>query len=177
MFTVSVAGFGLSAYRRTADPPIGADPSGARSAAGLGLAKPHVTVTKKEQVADSPLTSLACQITDEVPTGNIEPLAKPIERNIALTPQLSVAVGVGYTTGVLQALAGLFCTIFCGQTMLGGKLSVTVTTKAQVLERPAPSMARHVTVVLPVGKVDPLAGPPMRVTVTVPQLSVAVGVG
>ena len=77
----------------------------------------------------------------------------------------------------MQVLGGLFCAMFCGQVMLGGKLSDTVMTKVQVLERPAPSMARHVTVVLPLGKVDPLAGPLMRITVTAPQLSAAVGVG
>ena len=56
-------------------------------------------------------------------------------------------------------------------------MSVTVITKEQVEDLPDPSMARHDTVVTPMGKVAPLGGPPMRATVgTSVQLSVAVGV-
>ena len=74
-------------------------------------------------------------------------------------------------------MGGLFCTMFGGQEMVGGVLSVTVTAKVQVAERPAPSMARQVTTVVPTEKVEPLAGPPMRTTVgTGVQLSMAVGV-
>ena len=68
--------------------------------------------------------------------------------------------------------------MLAGQVMPGNTLSVTVTLKLQVLILPAPSVARHVTFVLPLGKVDPLAGPLTFVTVGagVIQLSVAVGV-
>ena len=65
-----------------------------------------------------------------------------------------------------------------GQVITGGVASVTVTENEQVLLRPVPSIARHVTFVLPCGKLPPLAGPLTRPTVTAPgQLSVAVGAG
>ena len=67
--------------------------------------------------------------------------------------------------------------MLCGQVIVGGVTSVTVTENEQVEERPEPSIARQVTNVAPVGKVEPLAGRMMRVTVGAgAQLSVAVGV-
>ena len=64
-----------------------------------------------------------------------------------------------------------------GQVIRGGVLSVTVTEKAQVAVRLAPSVARQITWVVPTGKVAPLAGPPVRTTTGAgAQLSAAVGV-
>jgi len=130
----------------------------------------------KVQALLAPLLSAARHVTAVVPRGKVEPLTKPVKRYTAFTPQLSVAVGLAYTTGVLQALTGLFCVMFIAQVTTGGWLSVTVMLNVQVEERPAPSMARHTTVVVPGAKAEPLAGPPMRVTVGAgAQLSVAVG--
>ena len=56
---------------------------------------------------------------------------------------------------------------------MGRVTSLTVTVKEQVLERPAPSVARYVMVVIPTGKVDPEARPPINVMEGAEQLSVA----
>lgn len=91
--------------------------------------------------------------------------------------QLSVAVGVVYDTVAVQDGPLPDATMLPGQDMLGAWLSTTVTVNEQVDERPDTSIARQVTAVLPTGKLEPLAGPPMRTIVIAPvQLSVAIGV-
>ena len=55
----------------------------------------------------------------------------------------------------------------------GGSLSLTVTVKVQALVLPLPSVAVQVTVVVPLSKVDPLAG--SHTTEGTPQLSLALG--
>ena len=61
---------------------------------GLEGLAPQETVTVNAQVADSPLLSIARQITVVVPAGKTEPLAKPLSRGTNCTVQLSVLVGV-----------------------------------------------------------------------------------
>jgi len=58
--------------------------------------------------------------------------------------------------------------------MEGAAPSFTRTAMVQVVELPSPSTARHVTMLRPPGNTEPLAKPPIRVTVAPPQLSVAV---
>ena len=45
-----------------------------------------------------------------------------------------------------------------GQAITGRSVSLTVTMNEQVALAPTESLARHVTIVLPIGKVDPDAG-------------------
>ena len=89
-------------------------------------------------------------------------------------PHSSLAVATPVAAGAVEpphsttALGGI-----CRE---GGIVSVTVTVKLQDAELPAPSVAVCVTVVEPIGKAEPLAGPAMRVMVGGrPELSVAVG--
>lgn len=86
----------------------------------------------------------------------------------------------------LHALAGVNSVSVGGQVILGISVSFTVTLKVQVLVSPAPSVTLHVTIVIPLGKVDILFAP-LAVGVVPPltqigcpvgklQLSVAMGV-
>lgn len=61
---------------------------------------------------------------------------------------------------------------------VGTSVSLTITRKVQVLVRPAASVARKVTVVMPFGKEEPEAGPPTWATggLAKAQLSAPVGV-
>ena len=68
----------------------------------------------------------------------------------------------------------LVVAMFGVQVIDGGSVSVTVTEKEQVALLPVGSVAVQVTVLVPVGKLEPLGG--MQTTVTlVLQLSLTVG--
>ena len=62
-----------------------------------------------------------------------------------------------------------------GQVMTGAWASFTVTVKEQVAVKAAPSLTLRVTLVVPTGKMAPLARPLAKVTVAPGQLSVTVG--
>jgi hypothetical protein len=115
--------------------------------------------------------SVAVLFTVVVPTGNAEPLEGVLI--MVETPQLSVAVTVNVTLLVHWPAAAL-TVMLAGQTMLGGWLSLTVTVKLQVLVLPWISVAVLLTVVVPTGKADPLAG--LLTMLWIAQLSVAVTV-
>jgi hypothetical protein len=65
--------------------------------------------------------------------------------------------------------------MLAGQVITGFSVSLTVTVKVQVAVLPELSVAVQVTVVVPLGKVEPEGG--LQTTVTPGQLSAAVGVG
>ena len=65
--------------------------------------------------------------------------------------------------------------MLAGQLIVGAWLSVTVTLKLQVAVAPFAAVTRKVFVVLPTGKVAPLAKPAVCVVVAEGQLSVPVG--
>jgi len=65
--------------------------------------------------------------------------------------------------------------ILDGQVIDGAWLSFTVTVKLQVLVFPVASVTLKVLVVVPTGKVAPLANPAVWVVVAPLQLSVPVG--
>ena len=65
---------------------------------------------------------------------------------------------------------------FCGQVMVGPCASFTVTVKEHKVTLPAKSVARQITVLLPLGKAEPLAKPLTRDTLTEVQLSAPVTV-
>src|SRR5437867_5406929 len=64
--------------------------------------------------------------------------------------------------------------MFDGQMMAGALVSLIVTLNMQALMFPLPSVAVQVTVVRPFGKIEPLGG--TQITVTLVQLSLAVTV-
>jgi hypothetical protein len=74
----------------------------------------------------------------------------------------------------LQTPTGGCTTMLDGQVIAGAVESSTVTVKLHVPVLPDVSVAVHVTVVVPTGKLEPDAGAHM--TVGVPQLSVPAGV-
>jgi hypothetical protein len=77
------------------------------------------------------------------------------------------------TTG-LQTPTGGWTTMFPGQVICGAVTSCTVTVKVHWAMFCDGSVAVHVTVVVPTGKLDPEAG--IHETLALPQLSVALGV-
>src|SRR5207248_2836126 len=87
-------------------------------------------------------------------------------------PQLSLAVGLPRTTPVAKQLPALALTVIsAGQVIVGGRLSRTITRCWHVAVFPLPSVAVQVTTLVPATN---CAGA-LFVTVTVPQLSLAVG--
>jgi hypothetical protein len=59
--------------------------------------------------------------------------------------------------------------------LITGATPTTVTVKEHCAVKPAPSVTVCVTVVVPIGKVDPLAKPPVLTVVAPEQLSVPTG--
>ena len=127
------------------------------------------TVMVNEQAAVLPVRSTAVKLTVEVPFARLEPLAGPEVCTTETVPQLSVAVALAKVTGPGQGRE-----TDAGQVIAGGVTSETVTGNVQAAVLPLPSVAVKVTPVVPPGKTEPLAGPAVRTTVTLPQLSVAV---
>jgi hypothetical protein len=64
--------------------------------------------------------------------------------------------------------------MLAGQVTTGGSVSVMVTVKLQTLVLPAASVATQLTVLVPMGKLEPLRG--LQLTLTLGQLSVALTV-
>ena len=124
-----------------------------------------VSVTVKLHESE-PAEFAAVHVTVVVPTGKVEP-----EGGVQVTVAPFVAVGVGYvTTPPVEVVA--VTVILTGHAITGGCVAgVSVTVKLHVSD-PAEFVAVQVTVVVPIGKVEPEAG----VQVTVAPL-VAVGVG
>lgn len=136
--------------------------------------QPLNTVTVKLQVAELPDVSVAVHVTVVVPTGKTEPLAG---LHIEVPPgQLSDTVGGGKVT-VAPLEIGQVCATtavtFVGQAIVGGSVSLTVIVNEQLAVLPEASSTLHVTVVMPLGKVEPEGGLHTGVP-TAWQLSVAV---
>src|SRR5260221_584623 len=139
--------------------------------AAMTGASPSVTVTVKVQALVLPLPSVAVQVTVATPLLKVEPLAGA--QTTEARAQLSLALGAAQVTTAVQAPSAVVCVMFSGQVIDGFSASLTVTLKVQALVLPLPSLAVQVTMVVPLVKVEPLAG--AQSTVTLPQLSVAVG--
>jgi len=125
-------------------------------------------LTVKLQVAVLPEVSVAVHVTVVVPAGNVEPDGGT---HAAVTPgQLSEAVGGGKLTTVL-VVSGQVCAATAvtgaGQVIVGACMSLTVTVNEQL----GPAVLVQVTVVVPLGNVEPLAG----AQVTVPHIPEVVG--
>ena len=128
-----------------------------------------LTVTVKMHVLLLPVLSRTVLVTIVVPRGNANPLAGTLE--MLVTAQLSDVLTVKVTL-LVQTLGAASTVMLTGQVICGGCVSLTVTVKVHVLLLPLLSRAVLVTVVVPRGKANPLAGA-LEMLVTA-QLSVAV---
>jgi hypothetical protein len=129
-----------------------------------------VTVNEHEPVFDD--ASVVVQLTVVVPTGKVEPVAGT---HTTVAPgQLSVPVGVVKFTIAEHCPAVAGVVMFAGHVTAGASVSFTVTVNEHVPVFVDASVAVHVTVVTPTGKVAPDAG--THTTVAPGQLSDAVGV-
>jgi hypothetical protein len=123
------------------------------------------TVTVKLQLDLFPEESVAVQVTGDTPTGKVEP-----EGGAQLTVvfgQLSVTVGAGYETTASQRPGLAFAIWFGGQTITGGKISLTVMVKLQVCIPHKVVVAVQVTGVTPTPQNVPGGG--TQTTVPKPQ--------
>lgn len=101
-------------------------------------ASSSTTVTFCWQVAALPAPSVAVQVTNVSPNGNVEGALFVV----LATAQLSDVVGDPRATPLaLQAPASVPTSTFAGQVMVGTSASVTVTVNEPVLLFPDPSMA------------------------------------
>jgi len=128
-----------------------------------------LTVTVKLHVLLLPLLSRAVLVTVVVPRGKAKPLAGLLV--MLVTAQLSVAVTIKVTL-LVHTPSVAFTTRLLEQVITGDWVSFTLTVKLQVLLLPCVSVAVLVTVVVPTGKLLPLAGE--LTTLTPGQLSAAV---
>lgn len=130
-----------------------------------------LTVTVNEHCDELLDVSVAVHVTVVIPSGKAEPEAGT---HTVVVAEQSVALGVEYSTVGLQTPSGGCTVMFCGQVICGAVVSLTVTVNVHVDVFCAWSVAVHVTVVVPCGKVEPDAG--THATVAAEHASVAVGV-
>lgn len=109
-------------------------------------------VTTKVHNLIFPAISDALNITLLLPLGNAEPEGRPLILVTLVLPQLSLAVADAKVVTDEQLLGSVFFTILGGQLMVGAWTSLIVTLKEQVVLSPAASVARQITVVIPLGK-------------------------
>ena len=130
-----------------------------------------VTDTVSVQRRVLPAASVAWNTTLLVPTGKEEPLGRPLTRTAVplVGAQLSVNAGAEYATVAKHAFAGVFTLMAAGHVSDGACVSLTTTRNVHVLDKPTASVARQVTVVMPLAKVALLFGLP--VVWTVPPLT------
>ena len=107
-----------------------------------------LTVTVKLQLDEFPAASVAVACTVVVPTGKLDPDAWSVTIEGAAQLSLPPTVNV---TGAAQVPAMASATMFDGQLIVGGVLSITVTVKLQV----GPAVLVHCTGVEPTAKKDP----------------------
>ncbi len=129
-----------------------------------------LTVTVNEQLPVFDDESVAMQVTVVTPLGKVEPDAGA-QTGVRLPSQLSAAVAVKLTTAE-QSPPAVPVVMGDGQVTTGASSSLTVTVNEQLPVLPDESVAMQVTVVTPLGKVEPDAG--AQTGVRLPsQLSVA----
>jgi len=117
--------------------------------------------------------SVAVQVTVVIPRGKVVPEGG-VQTGVIAPSQLSKAVAVN-VTATEHIPAGEFIVIGAGQVTTGASSSLTVTVNEQLLAFDEASVAEHITVVMPFGKVAPDAG--VQTGVIAPsQLSTAVAV-
>jgi hypothetical protein len=124
------------------------------------------TVIVKLPEAVFPAASVAVQLTVVVPIGNVDP-----EAGVQITATGPSIASRADALKVAIAPAGLVAArvSFAGSVRTGAVLSPTATVKVPEAVFPAASVAVHVTVVVPIGKVDPEAG--VQTTGTGPSIA------
>ena len=131
--------------------------------AGTVTAGPLVsdTVTVNDALRLLPRVSVAEQLTVVAPKWKVDPLA-----GVQLTVRLPSTRSVADAEYVKVAPAALVASTvaFGGTVMVGAVVSDTVTVNVVVLVLLCASVALHVTVVVPSGNVEPLAGAQLTVT-------------
>src|SRR5947207_15754125 len=133
------------------------------------------TVTVKLHVAVLPAVSVTRNTFVVTPTGKADPLAIPPVCVVTAPPPFPTRRSSDLVTTALHRLASTLATMFDGQLITGGSLSVTVTVKLHAATLRARSVTRNTLVVTPTGKADPLANPPVCVVTAPAQLSVPTG--
>ena len=126
--------------------------------AGAVLSEKVLVTTRSNDVVPTyPAASDAVHVTVVVPTLNIEPDARSQVGPLVI-PTLSVAVGSVYDTATPAGFVVAAAT-FSGWINPGGVVSTnvysTVTSNVDDPSFPAASDAQHVTVVVPIGNVEP----------------------
>src|SRR5882672_8910931 len=122
------------------------------------------TVTVNDAAVWLPCASVAPQVTVVAPNGKVAPLAGV--QLVATAPsRLSVADAVKVKTAPVAPVASTVA--FAGTVTTGPVVSLTVTMKVLVATLAWLSVAVHVTVVAPNGKVAPLAG--VQIVATLPS--------
>jgi hypothetical protein len=144
-----------------------------------GLTTDGAIVTVIQQLFVFPHASVARKHTCVAPIGNEEPLAGPVictTLSVPVCVQVVLAVAWANVTAMLVAPAAAVMLILAGQLIVTGDtggltvLAVTVTLIQQLVLVPHASTARKQTWVVPTGNAEPLAGPVICVTVTVPDV-------
>jgi hypothetical protein len=116
----------------------------------------RTTVIRKEQFVKPPHGSLAVQVTELVPMGNVLPLGG-LHITVGLHPP--VAVLVKNTTAPFELVA---VTVRFDEHVRSGGGRNTLIVKLQLVLWPHPSLAMHETLVVPIGNVLPLGGLQLR---------------
>jgi len=106
-----------------------------------------ITVTVNEHDTVLFDASVAMQVTVVAPLLKVEPDAG-VQTTVGV-PQLSVADNTGQETTAEHSPASVFVTMFCGQVIAGGVLSMTVTVAVQLLDVLLLSVTVSVTLVVP----------------------------
>jgi hypothetical protein len=114
-----------------------------------------LTVTVKELLPLLPEPSVAVQTSVVVPTGKLLPDGGE-QDGVRFPLTVSVALALNVTTAPPGPVASTL--IAAGTVTTGGVVSCTVIVKELLPVLPASSVAVHVTVVVPSGKVLPDAG-------------------
>ncbi len=114
-----------------------------------------LTVTVNEHVSALPATSVAIQVTVVAPSANVEPEAGV--QAIDAPGQLSVTEELKVTAASHDPIS-LLTVKSPEHVATGGSVSSTVIVNEQVSATPQAFVAIQVTVVVPIGNVDPEAG-------------------
>ena len=128
------------------------------------------TVTVNEHVAVLLEASVTVKLFVVVPTGKVEPLARPPVCDTVWPGQLSEEPTV-YVTDAPHIPLSFDTVIFAGQLIVGASVSFTVTVNEHVAVLLEASVTVKLFVVVPVGNVEPLAWPAVCATVSPVQLS------
>jgi hypothetical protein len=143
-----------------------ADVASTEEFAGTVIAGPvvSVTVTVNDLLAEFRCASVAEHVTVVVPRPNVDPLAR-VQLTATLPSRRSIADAVKLNVAPDALVASTVA--FAGTVITGAVVSRTVTVNVLLPVLARVSVALQVTVVVPAGNVDPLAG--VQLTATLPS--------